>query len=223
MNKQNLVNIIKRIVITTMLVIAFMLGLLYSNYRCNASELTISDYEAAIEANNIKIEQCETIKTQLHLTAEEIRKQEFYDIEFVKSLSAKWHAQNNYQNSLKDTNAESYQAIESLKDKETKYVYIGDFKITHYCICSRCCGKSPSHPAYGITATGTKATPGRTIAVDSRKIPYSAKVLINGNTYVAEDSGGAIKGNRIDICVASHSEALQKGVLYNVPVYVVQE
>ncbi len=101
------------------------------------------------------------------------------------------------------------------------HYYIGHFTITHYCICARCCGKSASNPAYGITATGTRATPQRTIAVDPRVIPYGTEVVINDHIYVAEDCGGAIKQKRIDVLVGSHSEALRKGVLRNVPVYVV--
>lgn len=83
------------------------------------------------------------------------------------------------------------------------------FKVTAYCPCKKCCGKSD-----GITATGVKATQGRTIAVDPRYIPYGTEVTINGNTYVAEDCGGAIKGNRIDIYFDSHQEALAFGVQY---------
>ena len=75
-----------------------------------------------------------------------------------------------------------------------------------YCPCNRCCGKSD-----GITATGTKATQGRTIAVDPKVIPYGTEVIINGNTYVAEDCGGAIKGNRIDVYFDTHEAALQFG------------
>jgi 3D (Asp-Asp-Asp) domain-containing protein len=61
------------------------------------------------------------------------------------------------------------------------------------------------------TATGTKPTAGRTIAVDPRMIPYGSKVIINGVTYIAEDCGGAIKSNRIDIFFDTHQEALQWG------------
>lgn len=61
------------------------------------------------------------------------------------------------------------------------------------------------------TATGTKPMAGRTIAVDPRMIPYGSKVIINGVTYIAEDCGGAIKSNRIDIFFDTHQEALQWG------------
>jgi len=77
---------------------------------------------------------------------------------------------------------------------------------TAYCACEKCCGKSD-----GITATGTKATAGRTIAVDPSVIPYGTKVIINGHTYIAEDCGGAINGNKIDIFFDSHEEALAFG------------
>lgn len=64
------------------------------------------------------------------------------------------------------------------------------------------------------TATGTKPTPGRTVAVDPRVIPYFSKVIIYGHTYIAEDCGGAIKGNRVDIAFATHREALEFGIRY---------
>ena len=89
---------------------------------------------------------------------------------------------------------------------------IGTFKITHYCACKSCCGKDPSDPAYGITATGTKATINRTIAVDPNVIPLGTHVVIDGKEYVAEDVGGAIDGNRIDIYFESHDAALEYGV-----------
>lgn len=88
-------------------------------------------------------------------------------------------------------------------------ITLGEFRLTAYCSCVQCCGKSD-----GITATGTLATAGRTIAVDPNVIPYGTSVVINGNTYVAEDCGGAINKNRIDIYFDSHEEALQFGVQY---------
>ena len=86
------------------------------------------------------------------------------------------------------------------------------YKLTAYCkesyphICNN--GDSTS------TATGTTPTVGRTIAVDPQKIPYGSEVTINGHTYIAEDCGGAVKGNRIDILFDTHQEALNFGVQY---------
>lgn len=95
---------------------------------------------------------------------------------------------------------------------------LGQFKLTAYCPCSKCCGKW----AGGITSTGAMAKANRTIAVDPSVIPYGSKVIINGQTYVAEDCGGAIKGHRIDIYHDTHSEALDFGVQY-AEVYLVVE
>jgi 3D (Asp-Asp-Asp) domain-containing protein len=87
-------------------------------------------------------------------------------------------------------------------------VSLGTFTVTHYCSCAICCGKSD-----GITATGTIATEGRTVAVDPDVIPLGSEILIDGQAYIAEDIGGAVKGNKVDIYVSSHQEAIQRGKL----------
>lgn len=71
----------------------------------------------------------------------------------------------------------------------------------------------------GVTATGTTAKKG-VIAVDPKVIPLGTKVYIPGyGVAVAADTGGAIKGNRVDVCYATKSEAFGWGVR-NVPVYI---
>ena len=103
----------------------------------------------------------------------------------------------------------SVESVESTTIEETTEVEYVETKVivTAYCPCVKCCGKSD-----GITASGTKAIEGRTIAVDPRYIPYGTEVVIDGRTYIAEDCGGAIKGNnRIDLFFDSHSEALAFG------------
>lgn len=84
---------------------------------------------------------------------------------------------------------------------------LGTFEIYHYCPCAKCCGT-----ANRITATGTTAEEGRTIAVDPAVIPLGTTVIIDGHEYTAEDAGGGITGNRIDIFVESHEKALSLGV-----------
>lgn len=102
------------------------------------------------------------------------------------------------------------------KTKSDNGNFVGYFTLTYYCSCSKCCGKTN-----GITAWGTKATAGKTIATSS-KFAFGTKLIINGHEYIVEDRGGAIQGNKIDIFVNSHSEALQLGVKKNVPVYMGQ-
>lgn len=81
------------------------------------------------------------------------------------------------------------------------------YTVTAYCGCEKCCGKSD-----GITASGTVATEGRTIAVDPTVIPYGTTVYIDGQAFVAEDCGGAIKGKHIDMFFESHDAAVAFGV-----------
>lgn len=94
----------------------------------------------------------------------------------------------------------------------TKDMYgknLGTFKLTYYCACELCCNVET-----GITATGAPVVEGRTIAVDPRVIPYGTQVIIGGHVFTAEDCGGAIKENHIDIYVNDHEEALALGVNY---------
>lgn len=84
----------------------------------------------------------------------------------------------------------------------------GMYKVTAYCACMQCCGKTN-----GITASGTKATANRTIAAPAT-FSFGSKVVINGVTYTVEDRGGAIQGNRIDVYMDTHSQALKWGVRY---------
>lgn len=73
--------------------------------------------------------------------------------------------------------------------------------------CATCDGR-------GLTATGynVKANPDGVIAVDPRVIPLGTKVYVEGYGYaIARDTGGAIKGNRIDVHMRSVSAARQFG------------
>ena len=67
----------------------------------------------------------------------------------------------------------------------------------------------------GITATGINlhANPGlKVIAVDPNVIPLGSKVWVEGyGNAIAGDTGGAIKGNKIDLFMANKSDALSFG------------
>ena len=87
---------------------------------------------------------------------------------------------------------------------------LGLFKLTAYCPCEACCGKSD-----GITKSGEIAVEGVTVAVDPDIIPLGTKIIIDGHCYIAQDTGSAIKGNRIDVFFNSHQDALDFGVQHH--------
>jgi 3D (Asp-Asp-Asp) domain-containing protein len=88
------------------------------------------------------------------------------------------------------------------------------FKITSYCSCVKCCGKSD-----GIMASGKKVYNG---ACAMNWLPFGTKVRIEGlGIYTVEDRGAkslfGSKTNRIkhiDIWMPSHKDALKFGVKY---------
>lgn len=100
----------------------------------------------------------------------------------------------------------------------TEPIYLGEFELTAYCSCSKCCGKwAKNRPIdeYGneivIGSTGEVLKSDYSIAVDPEVIPYGSIVIINGKEYKAQDTGGAIDGSRIDVYFNSHKEALEFG------------
>lgn len=110
--------------------------------------------------------------------------------------------------------------IESNKDGDTNQaiepVSLGNFKLTAYCSCELCCGKWANNRPNGVVygAIGEELKEGYSIAVDPTVIDYNSRVLINGRVYEAQDCGGAIKGNRIDVYFEDHNDALEFGVQY---------
>lgn len=85
------------------------------------------------------------------------------------------------------------------------YQYIGECTVTAYCPCSECCGRW----ADGFTATGLPAGPG-IVAVDPEVIPLGSTVIIDGQRYLAADTG--VEGMHVDIAVSSHEQAVELGV-----------
>ncbi|NLZ49646.1 MAG: hypothetical protein GX895_12890 [Clostridiales bacterium] len=122
----------------------------------------------------------------------------------------------------------------SVKEKAEKYISIGNNKIetlsasksnSYNASLSR--GSSSYKAAYKMTATaytgggltsmGIKVVRDpnglSTIAVDPSVIPLGSKVYIPGYGYaIAADTGGAIKGHKIDLYLNSQSECYQWGV-----------
>ena len=85
----------------------------------------------------------------------------------------------------------------------------GLMKCTAYCPCESCSDN------YGRqTHSGKMAEAGRTIAVDPSIIDIGSKVKIGKHIYVAEDVGGLVQGDHIDIFFDTHEEVEEWGVRY---------
>lgn len=83
-------------------------------------------------------------------------------------------------------------------------------------------GKESNPDGNGLTYTGMRAERG-VVAVDPRVIPLYTRLYIEGyGPAIAADTGGAIKGNKIDLCFDTVAEALEFGVR-PVKVYILSE
>lgn len=95
-------------------------------------------------------------------------------------------------------------SVSRSKDNVVKEFMVSTTAYTAYC---RGCS--------GITKTGInlRKNPNlKVIAVDPRVIKLGTKVYVEGYGYaIAGDTGGAIKGNKIDVFMPSHSSALKWG------------
>ena len=97
--------------------------------------------------------------------------------------------------------------VETVRQPEGHWVPLGEYKLTFYCNCRRCCGRWAGGPC----ANGNMPAEGRTVACGS--LPLGTRILIAGQgEYIVEDRGGS--GKHIDIYMNSHAACLQKGVQY---------
>lgn len=167
----------------------------YEKNTCdNELNETKTQYEQQIQEKDNQIKILEEEKTNLNTKVEELNK----EIEALKIAKAK-----------KATTTSRGGTTTSRETVPASAPLTGDWiwaNASAYCACVKCCGKTN-----GITASGTKATAGRTIAAP-KNYAFGTKIEIAGmGTYVVEDRGGAITGNKIDIYFDSHQEALQFG------------
>lgn len=108
-----------------------------------------------------------------------------------------------FDNSEQPKSVETSNALEDEED----WNIIENCTITHYCHGACCNGT-----AYAYKPLASSAWPeaGRSVAVDRSVIPLGSEVMINGHTYIAEDTG--VVGNCVDIFCDSHREALERGM-----------
>lgn len=95
---------------------------------------------------------------------------------------------------------------------------LGEFKITAYCPCEKCCGywatvrpTDENGEPIVYTASGKIAAQGVTVAADTSILPFGTVLVIGGHEYTVQDRGGMVKGNHVDIYFDSHEAAKEWG------------
>ena len=187
----------ERVIILVFFIIGVIAGFYYYEREDKIKQIildTETNYTEQLKQKDEQINTLEEEKTNLNIKVEELNK----EIEALKVAKAKKATITSRGGST--TSRETVQASAPLT---------GDWiwaNASAYCACVKCCGKTN-----GITASGTKATAGRTIAAP-KNYAFGTKIEIAGmGTYIVEDRGGAITGNKIDIYFDSHAEALKFG------------
>lgn len=97
-----------------------------------------------------------------------------------------------------------------------EYQSIGVYRLSAYCPCIKCCGKTD-----GITASGARAQANHTVAMSG--FPFGTRLLIEGQEYVVEDRGGGLGSRIIDIFYNTHEEALHSGLWRDAEVFMIIE
>lgn len=156
-------------------------------------------------------EEIEILKVKAAVRQEELRKQREEEERLAK---LKAQQRKTYVGSKSTEGIVSRQVIQMTlgvpNSVKSTAKYLGRFKLTFYCPCVEC-----SEGYDDNTSTGVQAQEGVTVAVDPTVIPYGTRLYIDGFGYfIAQDCGGAIKQNRIDIYVVDHDRCNALGVKY---------
>ncbi len=89
-----------------------------------------------------------------------------------------------------------------------------EMRVTAYCPCQKCCGKSSDRK----TASGHKIKRGDTFVAADKRYPFGTEIIVpgynNSKPVKVLDRGYAIRGNRIDVFFDSHQKARKWGVKY---------
>lgn len=166
-------------------------------------------YRTVLEKKDVQIKK---LKKESKAKTEQIHKLKLEN----KSYNEALHKQSNESKVVNDkTNTTENKNTTPKLSKSSNSVTGGQtFNVTFYSSEYASTGRKPGDKYYGITASGKKATLGRTIACPPQ-YNFGTKINIEGiGVRVCEDRGGAIKGNHLDVYVSSESEAYRLGRKY---------
>ena len=190
---KTLKSIIKFIIIATMFV--SMVGFFVCELNITSKHLEATQQQLAAAQDELL-----SVRNTLGITQEDLK----FETERSTGLSEKL---GEIMGELDELNEE----LNILKSEEYNVSYLGEFTYTYYCNekYPHICGGGQ-----GITATGAPTEVGTTIAVDSSVIPLGSMVYVEGiGLRVAQDTGNAVIGNKIDILLNTHSSCFEQTVI----------
>lgn len=182
--------------------IAISLGITACNITyATDRQMTIEEIDSRIIACRQGIEECNKKMDLAHSMAETARQLSLAEGDEVITKAQEIYSDNERKKNNLIVEIDVLECNKKEIETQPKMQYVGNFKLTGYCPCRSCSG------GYGTgTASGARAKEGITIAADRRVLPLGTKVYIEGvGERIVQDVGGAIKGNKIDIYVNSHS------------------
>ena len=111
----------------------------------------------------------------------------------------------------------------SVKGGESPQWKVVRMRVTAYCACPHCCGKSSD----GLTANMHKIHQGDVFVAADKRIPFGTEIIISGynqeRPVEVKDRGRLIYGNRLDVFFNNHQVAKKWGAKYLDVLVKVQE
>lgn len=200
-------NKVKNFIITLMLVLILGLGIELKTYKAIESKLK-ADVNTLHDDNNRLKDYSKLIEKRNQDILKDLNK---YEKELDKLNREKLNLENELEKHKKLNSRNKPLGKSSNNPKTT------NFKATAYDLSYESCGKRPTDKGYGLTSTGLNLrglsrTQAMVVAVDPKIIPLGSKVKLTfkepyshyNGVYRAEDTGGAIKGNIVDVYVGTN-------------------
>ena len=198
---------ITSILIAIFILSAYTTGLVYNHYKNNTNKYNINN-------TNTKSVILDTYGKQIEITTT------------TPILPHKTIEVSRGNSRVKNVNTSIVEPVVSgrvdkvIEDKkvdviEKDFAFVDSFvaDVTAYTLFpSECGNKFPGQKGYGITASGKYVVEGTTIATSS-KYKFGTKIRLEGfkSTFVVQDRGGDIKGDRIDVFMNNRSQAFKFG------------
>lgn len=172
----------------------------------NISSMVIKE-DSKITNSYLKV----SMKTLPELESKELSDSEFNRIMKLKDEELAKQKALAEKKRLEEVKSKSITSDKAVVQVSTNVAYEDTFNVSFYTSEYASTGKNKGHSAYGITASGTKATVGRTVACP-KNIKFGTKISIEGiGERVCEDRGGRIVSGHLDVYVATEKEAYALG------------